>query len=85
MALPVRTYGDGILIITGDSVRGQDAVAASGSAGSVLNLRGGDGDGVGDAGGVLVDGGAAGASANAAGGDVTLQGTNSPATGTWNG
>jgi hypothetical protein len=81
MAVPVRTYGDGILIIDGDFVRGEDAVAASGLSGSVLNLRGGNGDGVGDAGGVLIDGGAPGASSGADGGSVTLQATDSAAAG----
>ena len=82
MALvPIRTYGDGILIISGDSVRGQDAPAASGSAGSTLALRGGDGDGVGNAGGVTITGGAPGASVGAVGGSVTIQGTDSSAAG----
>ena len=86
MALvPIRTYGDGILIISGDSVRGEDATSGSGSAGSALALRGGDGDGVGNAGGVTISGGAPGVSANAAGGSVTITATNSAATGTGDG
>jgi len=79
MALPVRTYGDGILIITGDYVRGDDGV--SGGSGSTLNLRGGDGDGVGNAGGVLINGGVSGAGVGADGGNVTIVATNASAAG----
>lgn len=65
MSFRVRTYGQGIEIIEGDTVFAPDAASSSGSAGSDLSLVAGAGDGVGDGGSVVITPGLApGAGAN---------------------
>jgi len=65
MSFRVRTYGQGIEIIDGDTVFAPDADVGSGNAGSDLILVAGAGDGAGDGGGVIITPGLApGAGAN---------------------
>jgi hypothetical protein len=61
MPVPFRTYGEGLLVIDGDSVRGESADSGSGQAGSDLTLSGGVGDGAGRGGDVVVSPGPSGA------------------------
>lgn len=72
MPSPFRSTGVGLLIISGDTLHGQDALAASGSAGGTLELKGGAGDGSGTGGAVEISGGAAAAAGDGDGGDVIL-------------
>jgi len=66
----VRTYGQGIRIIDGDSVFAADAAVGSGAAGVDLTLTAGAGDGAGDGGTVNI---VAGNATTGDGGSVIIQ------------
>lgn len=58
----VRTYGNSLTVISGDSILGQDALASSNSNGGDIPVIAGAGDGTGDGGSVDISPGAGGAS-----------------------
>jgi len=58
----VRTYGNSLTVISGDSILGQDALASSNNNGGDIPVIAGAGDGTGNGGSVNISTGAGGAS-----------------------